>query len=115
MGFRSSSRGWFRFKAPAAAAVGAPPRNRRRHSFESNPERRLVCSACTPGRVVLTGNWFAVQCPRCHGEAVEEMTPDEKALVQLELDRASVARGLRLPPHASGLDRSRKARRRPCS
>lgn len=84
--FRATARGWFRFRARPAPPIA------RRSPYESNPDRRLICSACTPALQPRSANWFAVDCPRCGGQAIEEMTAEERVEVQRELD------SLRRPP-----------------
>lgn len=68
--FGARSRAWFLLYAPRVTLRKAGPN-------PSNPDRRLVCWRCFPGRALLSGNWYAVECPRCGADAAEEMTPAE--------------------------------------
>ena len=96
--FRSQSRAWFRRRAPAVPSKESG----RKHPYASNPDRKLVCwtPGCTPGAELDTANWFSVQCPRCHREAIEEMTPDEVRTVQAEIDQADAMNGIPRAPFA---------------
>lgn len=78
--FRARARAWFLSRPPIVERRRSPQLN------PSNDDRRLVCDSCTPGRKLLTGNWYAVYCPRCGADAIEEMTPREKEAAQLEID-----------------------------
>ena len=95
--FQSASRGWFVYRA----RVAPPAISRSTRLNPSNPDRRLVCDNCTPGRELRSMNWFAVYCPWCGRDAVEEMTNEERAAEQRELDLARIPLALRPVPGTS--------------
>lgn len=95
--FRSLASRWFRYRAPQA-----PQRSTWQARLNpSNHARRLVCRHCYPERELLTMNWYAVYCWRCNGDAIEEMTEDERDAVQAELDAAEALRNPLRTPRAT--------------